>query len=113
LSNADYPNHAVVIRTQDYNPYAKAVVVSRVGGVGEIARVDFKTRNGGVTPGSRVKGWGAWWMPESGLGGQGGVGLVVTTTDGKTLDMDNYPLPDYDLWETGNIYNYFNDIGSC
>lgn len=110
---ADYPDNSVVVRTQAYNQWAKAVVISRVGGVGEIASVNFKTRNGGFTSGAKVAGWGAWWMPTSGLGGQGGVELLVTLKDGSTLKTNDYPLPDYNLWNTGNLYNYFNNIGSC
>jgi hypothetical protein len=113
LLDADYPDNSVVVRTQAYNQWAKAVVISRVGGVGEIASVNFKTRNGGFTSGAKVAGWGAWWMPTSGLGGQGGVELLVTLKDGSTLNTNDYPLPDYNLWNTGNLYNYFNNIGSC
>ncbi|GAQ88415.1 hypothetical protein KFL_004260080 [Klebsormidium nitens] len=109
----DYPDHAMVVRTQAYNQWAKAVVISRVGGVGEIAGVNFKTRNGGFTSGVKVAGWGAWWAPTSGMGGQGGVALEITMKDGKSFTTDSYPLPDYSLWGTGNVYNVFDNLPSA
>lgn len=104
----DYPDSAIVVRTQAYNQWAKAVVISRLGGVGEISSVNFVTRNGGFVSGARVNGWGAWWMPTNGLGGQGGVDLQITLADGTQVFTSGYPLPDADLWGTGNIYNVFS-----
>eukprot|EP00243_Klebsormidium_subtile_P004672 TRINITY_DN18821_c0_g1_i1.p1 TRINITY_DN18821_c0_g1~~TRINITY_DN18821_c0_g1_i1.p1 ORF type:complete len:314 (-),score=62.57 TRINITY_DN18821_c0_g1_i1:793-1734(-) len=110
----DYPDHAVVVRTQAYNDYAKAVVVSRVGGVGEINYINFRTRNGGFTTGAAVNGWGAWYMPTNSLAGQGGVDLLITMKDGSTLSTTGYPLPDANQWHTGNVFNVFsNNIGAC
>jgi GH35 family endo-1,4-beta-xylanase len=44
----DYPaDMQIVVRTQVWNRYAKAVVVSRLHGVGEVQSVDYATRQGG------------------------------------------------------------------
>ncbi|GAQ83991.1 hypothetical protein KFL_001720040 [Klebsormidium nitens] len=106
----DYPDNAVVVRTQAYNQWAKAVVVSRVGGVGEISSVNFRTRNGGFTSGAKVNGWGTWWMPTGNLGGQGGVDLLITLKDGNSLSTTGYPLPDSDIWQTGQVYNVYQNV---
>ncbi|GAQ91136.1 hypothetical protein KFL_007330010 [Klebsormidium nitens] len=106
----NYPDNAIVVRTQEYNEWAKAVVISRMGGVGEIAGVNFITRNGGFVRGARVEGWGTWWMPTESISGKGGVDLQITLTDGNTLTTTGYPLPDARVWRTGNIYNVFNNL---
>lgn len=103
----------MIVRTQAYNQWAKAVVVSRVGGVGEIAGVNFVTRNGGFVSGAKVAGWGAWWAPTSGLGGQGGVSLQITMKNGASHTTGNYPLPDYNVWNTGNVYNVYDNVPSA
>jgi hypothetical protein len=110
----NYPTKDIVIRYQAYNPHAKAVVISRLPGVGVIKSVTFVTagdKNGGNSgngspvehPGSKVDGWGAWWTPGADLSNQGGVRLVITLEDGKVISQDGYPLPDYRLWSTGDI----------
>lgn len=57
-----------------------------------------------------MQGWGAWWSPNSDLGGQGGVGLRVTISNGQVLDTNGYPMPDYSLWHTSDIINIFQNV---
>jgi hypothetical protein len=108
LGSPDYPdgpNGQYVVRTQAWNQWAKAVVVSRMHGVGEIKQIDFYTRNGGFFSGQRVEGWGAWWTPGKDLSNQGGVGLKITLADDSIVDLkDSYPLPDFSYWKTGDVY---------
>ncbi|GAQ79935.1 hypothetical protein KFL_000420070 [Klebsormidium nitens] len=115
------PSGNIVVRLQEWNQWAKAVVISRLGATGEIIAVDFYTaqdRNGGnsgngnrvVHTGFRVQGWGAWWSPNSNLGGQGGVGLRITVKGGQVLDTNGFPMPDYSLWHTGDIINIFQNV---
>ncbi|GAQ88773.1 hypothetical protein KFL_004580030 [Klebsormidium nitens] len=106
----NYPDSAIVVRTQVYNQWAQAVVISRLGGVGEIASVNFRTRNGGFTRGARVNGWGTWWMPTEGLAGKGGVDLLITLKDGNSMSTTDYPLADASQWRTGAIYNIYKNV---
>jgi hypothetical protein len=107
LGSPDYPDGPsgqYAVRTQAYNQWAKAIVMSRMHGVGEIKHIDFMTRSGGHYSGQRIQGWGAWWTPGQDLSGQGGVGLKVTLADDSVVLLDNYPLPDFSMWNTGNLY---------
>jgi hypothetical protein len=107
LGYPDYPDgpkgqHA--IRTQAYNQWAKALILSRMHGVGEIKQIDFMTRSGGYYTGQRIQGWGAWWTPGQDLLGQGGVGLKVALADDSVVLLDNYPLPECSTWNTSNLF---------
>lgn len=100
----DGPGGKYVVRTQAYNRYAKAVVVSRLHGIGEIKNVDFMTRNGAFHPGRKVDGWGAWYTPGRDLSGFGGVGLRITMIDDSVIELADYPLPDFMFWDTGSVF---------
>ena len=106
LGAPNYPdNDHFVVRTEAWNKWAKAVVVSRLPGVGEIDHVDFETRNGGFRKGEKVQGWGSWITPGADLSGQGGVGLIITMVDGTVIKSPPYAMPDFNLWKTGDVYN--------
>lgn len=105
LGSPNYPhNDHFVVRTEAWNRWAKAIVPSRLHGVGEVSQVDFETRNGGFHKGEKVAGWGSWWIGGN-LSGQGGVNLIITMADGSVVKTVDYPLPDYDLWETGSVFD--------
>jgi hypothetical protein len=108
LGSPDYPDGPggqYVVRTQAYNQFAKATVVSRMHGVGEIKHIDYYTRTGGYYSGHLVTGWGAWWTPGADLSNQGGIGLIITLADDSVIDLkESYPLPDFSHWKTGDVY---------
>lgn len=101
----NFPGDGVVVRTMAWNPFAKALFVARLPGVGEVRMVDFKTRNGGNYPGQKVQGWGSWFTPGQDLSGQGGIGIRVTMVDETVYDWtDSYPLPDFLILRDGDVY---------
>jgi hypothetical protein len=113
LGYPDYPDNNVVVRIQAWNQWAKAVVPSRLSGVGEVVQVNFMTSDGGFHPGHKVNGWGAWWAPEKDLSGLGGIALEIILKDGSKVNFNQgknqYPLADYAHWETGQLYNYYGN----
>lgn len=106
LGSPDYPdNDHFVVRTEAWNQWAKALVVSRLHGVGEVRSVDFETRNGGFKKGEKVAGWGSWFATGGDLSGQGGVNLIITMADGSVVKTAGFPLPSFEIWKTGDVYD--------
>lgn len=110
LGYPDYPDNNVVVRIQAWNQWAKAIVPSRLNGVGEVSQVNFITEHSGFHPGFRVDGWGAWWSPNADLSGHGGVALEIILKDGTRVNFNKgatpFPLADFSDWKTGQLYNF-------